>query len=272
VVKTKITIEGKTKSVEVGIVPNDTMSIPLLLGRNALKRFGYRLTDSPAYDKAASEILCIDSPYETEVERANVNPEIGIKYRDQFKRVMREFYYKPERPESPRVQMEATLTVKDNKLIQFGPRRLGFTEKEKVREILDDLLRRGIIRTSTSEYASPIVLTKKRNGETRMCVDYRMLNKVLARENYPLPLIEDQLDALRGKKYFSTLDLKDGFYHVAMAAGSIKYTSFITLLGQFEFVRMPFGIKIGPQMFQRFVNQIMADLIRKGKYTTFTYL
>jgi len=102
-----------------------------------------------------------------------------------------------------------------------------------------------------------------------MCVDYRVLNKVLARENYPLPLIEDQLDALRGKKYFSTLDLKDGFYHVAMAAESIKYTSFITPLGQFEFVRMPFGIKIGPQMFQRFVNQIMADLIRKGSVVVY---
>jgi len=80
-----------------------------------------------------------------------------------------------------------------------------------------------------------------------MCIDYRSLNKIIVRDNYPLPLIEDQLDELRGKKYFSALNLKDGFYHVAMAPESIKYTSFITPIGQFEFTRMPFGLKIGPQ-------------------------
>lgn len=97
-----------------------------------------------------------------------------------------------------------------------------------------------------------------------MCIDYRALNKVLARDNYPLPLIDDQLDALRDKKFYSSLDLKDGFYHIAMAPGSIKYTSFVTPLGQFEFLRMPFGLKIGPQLFQRFLNEVMAKLIRTG--------
>lgn len=97
-----------------------------------------------------------------------------------------------------------------------------------------------------------------------MCVDYRALNKVLAQDNYPLPLIEDQLDALRGNRYYSTLDLKDGFYHIAMAPESIKYTAFVTPMDQFEFVRMPFGIKIGPQLFQRFINEVMADLVKRG--------
>lgn len=70
-------------------------------------------------------------------------------------------------------------------------------EKKKVQEILDDLLKRKIIRKSNSEYAFPIVLTRKKNGTIRMCVDYRTLNKVMARDNYPLPLIEDQLDMIR---------------------------------------------------------------------------
>jgi len=64
---------------------------------------------------------------------------------------------------------------------------------------LDELLAKGIIRESMSEYASPIVLTKKKNGETRMCIDFRKLNKIMARDNFPLPLIEDQLDLLTGK-------------------------------------------------------------------------
>lgn len=65
-----------------------------------------------------------------------------------------------------------------------------------------------------------------------MCADFRVLNKLIARDNYPLPLIENQLDRLRGKCFYSTLDLKDDFYHVSMSHDSIKYTSFVTSLGQ----------------------------------------
>jgi len=64
-----------------------------------------------------------------------------------------------------------------------------------------------------------------------LCVDYRALNKVTIRDNYPLPLIEDQLEILRNKKYFSLLNLKDGFHNVDIADDSIKYTSFVTPLG-----------------------------------------
>jgi len=71
-----------------------------------------------------------------------------------------------------------------------------------------------------------------------MCVDFRALNKIMANDNFPLPLIEDQIDQLRGKRYFSALDLKDGFFHIAMAPTLIKYTSFITPLDQFEFLRI----------------------------------
>jgi Reverse transcriptase (RNA-dependent DNA polymerase). len=87
---------------------------------------------------------------------------------------------------------------------------------------------------------------------------------VLVRDNYPLPLIEDQLDVLRGKKYFSLLDLKDGFHHISIAEESIKYTSFITPLGQFEYTKMPFGLKTAPSKFQRFVNEVLSELIRSG--------
>ncbi|XP_076660318.1 uncharacterized protein LOC143363643 [Halictus rubicundus] len=73
-------------------------------------------------------------------------------------------------------------------------------------------------------------IIKEKNGELRMCVDFRELNKILVRDNYPLPLIEDHLDIVGGKKYFSLIDLKDGFFHVHMAKDSCKYTSFVTPL------------------------------------------
>jgi len=97
-----------------------------------------------------------------------------------------------------------------------------------------------------------------------MCVDYRALNKVTARDNYPLPIIEEQINALQGKRYFTSLDLKDGFHHVYLDKDSIKYTAFITPFGQFEYTRMPFGLKNAPARFQRFVNDILYDLIIAG--------
>lgn len=91
-----------------------------------------------------------------------------------------------------------------------------------------------------------------------MCVDYRTLNKQTLRDNYPLPLIEDQLDQLHNKTYFTCLDLKN---HVKMSPESIPFTSFVTPHGQFEFVRMPFGLKNAPSIFQRFINSIFRELI-----------
>lgn len=98
---------------------------------------------------------------------------------------------------------------------------------------------KGIIKSSDSEYASPVVMVRKKNGEYRLCIDYRTLNKYIVRDNYPIPVIEDQLNVLKNKKYYSILDLKDGFYHIRMAEESIPYTAFVTPFGQFEFVKMP---------------------------------
>lgn len=110
----------------------------------------------------------------------------------------------------------------------FRPRRLSFSEKADVRKIVQSLLEDGIIRSSDSPYSSPIVLVKKKNGDTRMCVDYRTLNSLTIRDNFPLLLIEDCLEYLLGKNYFTLLDLKSGFHQVPVDDNSVKYTSFVT--------------------------------------------
>jgi len=88
----------------------------------------------------------------------------------------------------------------------------------------------------------------------RLCIDFRKLNKVLIKDNYPIPLIDDLLDKLANKKLFSKLDLKNGYFHVFVNKESIKYTSSVTPLGQFEFLRMPTGLKTALAVFQRFIN------------------
>ena len=156
------------------------------------------------------------------------------------------------------------MRLTNNNPVYCGPGRLSYDEKEKLQKILDSLLTRGIIRESDSPYASSIILIRKMNSELRLCVDYRFLNKIPLWDNYPLPLIEDHLDRLRDKCYYTLLDLKDGFHHIDVATDSIKYTAFITPLGQYEYLKMLFGLETAPAKFQRFVNMVFSGLVKSG--------
>ena len=146
-----------------------------------------------------------------------------------------------------------------------APRRLSLYEKNEVQRIIDELLKENIIRPSDSPYASPIVLVKKKCGETRMCIDYRGLNKLTVRDNYPLPLIEDCLEYLDAKQWFTILDLKSGFHQVCVSLESIKYTAFVTPNGQYEYLRMPFDLKNAPSVFQRFITNIFRDFLNSNE-------
>ena len=106
-------------------------------------------------------------------------------------------------------------------------------------------------------------MVKKKDGSARLCVDYRQLNRKIIRDRYPLLLIEDQLDLLQGAKVYSTLDLKNGFFHVEVDKNSRKYTSFIVPNGQYEFLKVPFGLCNSPSVFQRFINLVFRELLAK---------
>lgn len=194
----------------------------------------------------------------------DVNTDLSGEVQSGVEEIFLKNYVEPQRPEVSVTKAELHLSLKNSKSFHFAPRRLAYNEKQGLRKLLDTLLKKKIIRVSHSEYASPIVLLKKKTGDLRLCVDFRELNKLLISDNYPLPNIEDLLGSLHEKKYFSTLDLKDGFYHVRMAEESVKYTAFTMVFGQFEFLRMPFGLKVAPSRFQRYINQVLADLIRDG--------
>jgi len=124
-------------------------------------------------------------------------------------------------------------------------------------DLIDDMLRAGVIEPSESPWASPVCLVKKPDGTYRFCVDYRRVNAVSKQDAFPIPDIRDALDSLRDMKYYATIDLLSGYWRLGMTDQAKERSAFCTRRGLFHFNRMPFGLSGAPATF-------FADLCRKS--------
>ncbi|GFW70250.1 hypothetical protein TNCV_3337681 [Trichonephila clavipes] len=148
----------------------------------------------------------------------------------------------------------------DHPPIKQHPRRLPFAKQEEVGTLLREMQENDIIEPSSSLWASPIVLVRKKDGSTRFCVDYRKLNDVTKKDSYPLPRIDDTLDTLSGHKWFSTLDLKSGYWQVEIHPEDREKTAFTSGQGLWQFKVMPFGLCNVPATFERLMETVLKGL------------
>ena len=153
------------------------------------------------------------------------------------------------------------ICLNDSTPVRKAPYWTPLHKRKEIEDQVQDLLKRGIIRPSHSPWASPVTLVPKKDGGTRMCVDFRQLNSQTDMDAYPLPRIQDVLDRLSGSTTFSLIDLKAGFHQIPMDPDSVKYTAFCTHAGLFEYLRMPFGLKTAPGVFQRAMNDALHPLL-----------
>ncbi len=148
----------------------------------------------------------------------------------------------------------------DERPFHLPYRRTPPAHYQKLREVLSEMEEKGIISKSVSEYASPLVMVWKKDGNLRVCTDFRWLNAKTIKDAHPLPHQADCLAALGGNAFFSTMDLTSGFYNVPLHVSDRRYTAFTTPMGLYEYNRLPQGLCNSPASFMRMMLSIFDDL------------
>ena len=173
--------------------------------------------------------------------------------------------------------VEMDIETGDSPPIASRPYTLPLKHYDWVRKEITQLERADIITKSISPWASPVVIVPKKTvpgapPERRMCVDFRRLNSKLPKVQntsggkgcislVPLPKIDELYAKLKGHKFFSTLDLRSGYYHIGLSDSAKPKTAFVVSgMGKYQFNRVPFGLAQAPAYFQRLINEVLTDI------------
>ncbi len=136
--------------------------------------------------------------------------------------------------------------------------RLSPLEKEECKRQITELLKQELIEPSSSPYGAPVIFVKKADGSLRMCLDYRALNKITVKRQYPMPHIQELFDRLQGARVFSSLDLQQGYHQIQIPKEDVPKTAFMTPFGQYAYKVLCFGLTNAPSTFQEAMNRVFA--------------
>ena len=145
--------------------------------------------------------------------------------------------------------------------IFISPYHMAPTEMIELRKQLQELLDKGFIRPSTSPWGAPVLFAKKHDGSLRLCVDYRLLNRVTIKNKYHLPRIDELFDQLGGSRYFSKIDLRSGYHQLKIREEDVTKIAFRTRYGHYEFLVMPFGLTNAPAAFMDLMNRVFKPYL-----------
>ena len=145
--------------------------------------------------------------------------------------------------------------------ISKAPYRMAPLELKELKVQMDELVSKGFVRPSTSPWGAPVLFVKKNDGSLRLCIDYRELNRVTIRNQYPLPRIDDLFDQLQGARVFLKIDLRSGYHQLKIRSEDVPKTAFKTLYGHYKFLVMPFGLTNAPTVFMDLMNRIFQPYL-----------
>ncbi len=163
-------------------------------------------------------------------------------------------------PEGPGVQI--VLKEGAQPVGRYGPR-MTHEDTAEAGRIIEELLKKGFIRPSRSPWGAPMFLVAKPDGSKRMVIDYRALNSATVRNRYPLPKVDELFDQLQGARYFSTIDLRTGYWQIRMAADAVEKTAFTSRHGHFEWLVLPMGLTNAPAEFMALMETTFREELNK---------
>ena len=145
--------------------------------------------------------------------------------------------------------------------ISKAPYRMAPLELKELKVQMEELVSKGFVRPSTSPWGALVLFVKKKDGSLRLCIDYRELNKVTIRNQYPLPRIDDLFDQLQGARVFSKIDLRSGYHQLKIRSEDVPKIAFKTRYGHYKFLVMPFGLTNAPAVFMDLMNRIFQPYL-----------
>ena len=263
---------GKASRVSVES-PQDATSRPVIAMKGASCPENHSCqghnTEPETMETAVRRVECVSASTHDRTRRAQMiqnffgDTSVPAEYREQLLQLLVQYDQlfsldEGERGETKVVEFQ--IDTGNSPPIRQRARRMPFAARAEVARQLRALQLTGVVRASSSPWASPVVLVRKKDGSHRFCVDYRWLNAVTKLDSYPLPRIDDLLDQLAHARYFTILDLASGYWQIRVHEDSVPKTAFITPQGLYEFRVMPFGLTNAPSTFQRLMQQLLAGL------------
>jgi len=195
-----------------------------------------------------------------------INPDLPKTQKEKLLQLLKEFQdIFTDIPKATQLEKHV-IHLKDNEIVQCKPYPIPIHMREVLDKEIDELLRLDIIQPSSSYTCSPVVMVKKPDGSTRVCVNYKKLNAISFTQVEPMNNIQDIFDKLGGNKIYSKFDLCKGYYQIEMASDSIELTTFTCHRGNFAFKRMPFGLSSAPMSFTRMMRKLLDKASNLDSY------
>lgn len=207
-----------------------------------------------------THIPMVQNDQQETYQDVNINPNLSSTQRSQIDTLITQ--YKDVLTDNPGhtniIEHEIRLTTTEPVKAKIYP--IPFHSRDQVKSELEYMLNMGIVRYSNSPYCSPIVVVKKKEGNIRVCIDFRKLNEITVFDAEPIPNQEELFCELSQAKYYTKLDLTRGYWQIPLKEECKMYTAFQSPIGLLEFNVMPFGLSTAASTFQRMMRTVLQDI------------
>lgn len=260
--------------MDVYVVRHNNFSYDMLLGLDAIKKF--RLTHDANLN--ISQMPLKDKNFNNETIALEINTTIPLadsldhleeEKRQKIKSLLNGYpdIFAKDKFDVGRIRYEAPVSLIEEKYVSKKPYRCSWPDQREIDGQIQKLLEHKLIEESSSPYASPVTLAYKREEgrKSRLCIDYRELNKVVIPESQPFPRIEDIMVLAGNCHWFSVFDINSAFWSIPLRQQDSYRTAFVTQKAHYQWKVLPFGLKSSSAIFQR----ILSGIIRKYQLNTF---